>query len=103
MSDHSEHHIVPLKVYFLVFSALMILLFVTVGVAMVNLGPFNIYVAMSIAIIKAVLVVLYFMHVRYSTKLTMVVAAAGFLWLVFLLGITILDYTSRSWIPGSYQ
>ncbi|MBS1912100.1 MAG: cytochrome C oxidase subunit IV family protein [Bacteroidetes bacterium] len=103
MSDHSEHHIVPLKVYFLVFSALMILLFVTVGVAMVNLGPFNIYVAMSIAIIKAVLVVLYFMHVRYSTRLTMVVAAAGFIWLVFLLGITILDYTSRSWIPGSYQ
>jgi len=98
MSDHD--HIVPLKVYFAVFAALIVLLFATWGAAYINLGPFNIYLAMTIAIIKALLVVLYFMHVRYSSRLTWVVAGAGFVWLILLLGITIGDYVSRDWIEA---
>lgn len=102
-NNNSHGHISSIGAYLTVFAALMVLLFATVGAAYVNLGPLNIYVAMSIAIVKAVLVVLYFMHVRYSTTLTMVTAAAGFLWLILLLGITAMDYISRHWIAGAYQ
>jgi cytochrome c oxidase subunit 4 len=95
----AEHnHILPLKVYFGVFAALMVFLVATVAVAHVHLGVFNIYVALTIAIIKAVLVVLYFMHVRYGGRLIWVAASAGFLWLIILLGITATDYASRGWI-----
>ncbi|MDB5034384.1 MAG: caa(3)-type oxidase, subunit [Chlorobi bacterium] len=102
MIEHSEPHIVPKKTYYIVFATLMILLFVTVAMAFVPLGPFNIYVAMAIAITKAVLVVLYFMHVRYSNRLIWVAAGAGFVWLVILLAFTLADYSSRGWIkvPG---
>jgi cytochrome c oxidase subunit 4 len=89
----------PKKVYFGVFAALMVLLGLTVWVAHVPLGAFNIYVAMSIAIVKAVLVVLYFMHVRYSSRLIWVVAGAGFVWLLLLFGFTMADYATRSWLP----
>ncbi len=101
-AEHTEHsvhnHVLPLKVYYGVFAALMILLVATVAVAHVHLGAFNIYVAMSIAILKGVLVVLYFMHVRYSNRLIWVAASAGFLWLIIMLGITATDYISRGWI-----
>lgn len=102
MSEHHAH-ISSVKAYFGIFTLLIILLFITVGVAYINLGALNIYVAMTIAVVKALLVVLYFMHVRYSTKLTMVAAAAGFLWLILLVGITALDYISRTWVTGGYK
>ena len=68
--------------------------------AFVDMGPMNNVVMLTIAIIKATLVVLFFMHVRWSTRLTWVVAAAGFFWLLILFGITMGDYMTRGWIAG---
>ncbi|MCX6537668.1 MAG: cytochrome C oxidase subunit IV family protein [Acidobacteria bacterium] len=91
-------HLVPLRVYFAVFAALMTLTALTVFAAMQDLGPFNTVVALVIACTKAVLVVLYFMHVRYSTKLTWAVIAGGVFWLLLLLLMTLSDYITRG--PG---
>ncbi len=90
-------HVVPLKIYFGVFASLMILTAVTVSVAYHDLGPLNTVVALSIAVTKAALVILYFMHVRYSPSLTKLVVAGSFLWLFILLSITMSDYVSRAW------
>lgn len=90
-------HRVPLRVYFSIFAALMVLTAVTVWVAHIDLGLLSDLVAMSIAVAKALLVVLYFMHLRYSERLTWIFAAAGALWLLILIGITISDYLSRGW------
>jgi cytochrome c oxidase subunit 4 len=101
MSEHvQEHdHVVPKKLYFLIFAALMGLLFLTVWVAYLPLHGVGIYVAMTIAIVKAVLVLLYFMHVRYSSRLIWVVAGAGFVWLLIMFGLTASDFLSRDWLP----
>ena len=93
-------HIVPKRIYFAVFFALIILTALTVWVAFIDLGAFNDVVAMSIAITKATLVVLYFMHVRYSSGLTWVFVTAGFLFLVILLVFTMSDVLTRDW-PSS--
>jgi cytochrome c oxidase subunit 4 len=90
-----SEHIVPRKVYFLVAAALMVGLVLTYLVALRDLGPFNVVVALTIASIKALLVVLYFMEVRYESRLTWIVAGAGFFWLVILIGITLSDYVHR--------
>lgn len=97
------HHVEPRKVYFGVFAALMVLTALTVLVAMFDLGRFNIVVALFIACTKAFLVVMFFMHLRFSKPLTQVVVAGGLLWLVILLSGTITDYVSRGWLgvaPG---
>lgn len=94
---HAEHHIVPLKIYFLVFFSLMVGTLLTVAAAHVELGWLNTPIAVGIAICKASLVVLFFMHVRYNTPLMWVFASAGFFWLVILLALTLQDYISRSW------
>jgi cytochrome c oxidase subunit 4 len=88
--------IVPKKVYYRVALALLVLFILTIAVAFVHLGPFNVYVAVTIAVIKATLVVLYFMHVRYHTRLTWIFASAGFLWLIILFALTLADYATRS-------
>jgi cytochrome c oxidase subunit IV len=88
----------PLRVYFAVFGALMLLTALTVFAAMQDLGPFNVVVALVIACTKAVLVVLFFMHVRHSPKLTWAVIAGGFVWLILLLTMTLIDYLTRG--PG---
>lgn len=87
--------IIPKKTYYSIGAALFVLMFLTVAMAYVDLGPFNIYVALTIAIVKAVLVVLYFMHVRYNTKITWVFAGAGFLWLIIMFALTMSDYITR--------
>ncbi len=92
-----EHHIIPIKVYLAVFTALIVLLVVTVGVAYLDLGLFSILAAMSIAVAKTLLIVLYFMHLRYSSRLTWVFAGAGILWLVILVAFMLSDYLTRSW------
>jgi cytochrome c oxidase subunit 4 len=92
-----SEHIVSKKVYFSIFVALMVLTTVTVLVSFVDLGRFNAIVALTIAVVKGTLVVLYFMHVRYSTRLTWVFAASGFIWLFILLSFTLSDYISRPW------
>lgn len=92
-------HVLPLRVYFAVFFALMAGTALTVWVAYQDLGLMNTFVAMSIAITKAVLVVLYFMHVRYSDKLIWVFASAGFIWLIILFAFTLMDPMTRDWLP----
>lgn len=90
-------HIVTKKIYFLVFATLLLLTYATVHVAYQDLGPWNVIVALTIAVIKGTLVVLFFMHVRYSDRLTWIVVITGFAWLVVLLSLTMSDYFSRSW------
>ncbi len=94
MSDH----VVPTRIYYTIFLALMVCTAVTVGVAFVDLGPLNTVVAMTIAVVKATLVVLYFMHVKYSSRLTWVVVVAGVFWLGILLALTLSDYLTRAWL-----
>lgn len=93
-------HVVSLTTYYKVFAALMILALATTGIAFLDLGPFNTVVAMGIATIKAILVVLFFMHVRYQRRLTAVFAMAGFCWLLILLVLTASDYFTRGWMPA---
>ncbi len=93
-------HVVAKRVYFLVFAALMILLALTVTLAEVNLGRFNIVVALTIAVIKMLLVMLWFMHLRYSSHLSWAIAGAGFLWVVVMFALIFSDYLTRSWLGG---
>jgi cytochrome c oxidase subunit 4 len=90
-----SYHVVSFRTYLATFVSLMALLIVTVLVAYVDLGELNLAAAMAIAIIKAVLIVLFFMHVRYGRKLTGVFAAAGFFWLAIMLIFTLCDYATR--------
>ena len=94
MSDHVS----PVSMYVTIFSALMILTGVTVAAAFLNLGPFNFAVAMLIAGFKASLVVWYFMHVKYSPRLTWVVVVGSIFWLAILLAFTLSDYLTRGWM-----
>jgi cytochrome c oxidase subunit IV len=94
----SSTHVLPLRIYFGVFSALLVLTATTVAVAFVDLGPFNNVVAMGVATLKATLVILYFMHVRYATRLTPLVVMSGLLWLAIMVGLTFTDYATRGWL-----
>ncbi len=91
--------IVPVKTYVLVFLALLVLVGITTEVAFVNLGPLNTVVAMGIAFAKMMLVLLFFMHLVHSPKLTRVTIIAAFFWLALLMAFVFTDYRSRSWIP----
>jgi cytochrome c oxidase subunit IV len=93
-----EHHITPISVYLKTYVILMVLMVATVLVAPVHLGPLNNVVAMAIAVTKAALVVLFFMQVKYGTRLTWLWAALGFIWFLLLFGI-LSDYVSRGWVP----
>jgi cytochrome c oxidase subunit 4 len=88
-------HVTPVRIYVLVFAALMVLTIATWLVAQADLGWANDVVALTIAVTKALLVLLFFMHVRYSTRMTMVTAAAGFFWLGILIFLTLNDYWTR--------
>jgi cytochrome c oxidase subunit 4 len=90
-------HIVSTRVYYGIFAILMLGTYLTVQVAFFDLGPMNTVVALTIAVLKAVLVVLFFMHVKYSTRLTWVVVASGVFWLGILLALTMTDYLTRVW------
>jgi cytochrome c oxidase subunit 4 len=93
-----SEHIVSKKTYYTIFSALMVGTALTVGAAFVNLHNFNIVVALIIAGIKASLVIFFFMHVKFSSKLTKLWVAIGFIWLGLMLAITLTDYFSRDWM-----
>jgi cytochrome c oxidase subunit 4 len=97
-----EHHIVPVTVYIAVFLTLIVLTWVTAWVSTIDLGPLNIYVALSIATFKASLVVLFFMHVKYGTRLTKMIVGCGIFWLILLLFIVMADIRTRGWmgVPG---
>jgi cytochrome c oxidase subunit 4 len=93
-----SEHIVSRKLYFGIFFALLVLTAVTTSVAFVDLGNFNIVVAMLIAGLKASLVILFFMHVKFSTKITKMFVIAGFFWLFLMMAITMTDYLTRDWL-----
>ena len=88
-------HVTPVRIYLAVFAALIVLTAVTWGAAQIDLGWANNVLALTIAVTKAVLVLLFFMHVRYSTRMTILTAAAGFFWLAILIGLTLSDYLTR--------
>jgi cytochrome c oxidase subunit 4 len=90
--------IVSRHVYYGVYAALLALTLLTVGVAYLDLGRMNIVVALGIAICKALLVLLFFMHLRYSSGLTWIFAGAGVIWLAHLLIFTMSDYFTRGWL-----
>jgi cytochrome c oxidase subunit 4 len=92
------HHVTPVRTYLIVYAILMALLILTIAVAYVDLGPFGVPVAMTIATTKAVLILLYFMHVKDSPKLVWVFSGAAFYWLLILLGLSFNDYATRGWI-----
>jgi cytochrome c oxidase subunit 4 len=93
-------HVTPVRTYGLVFLGLLAFTALTTGVAFVDLGPFNDVVALGIAISKALLVILFFMHVKGSSRLVWVFAAAGFFWLLILFALTFADYETRVLVPG---
>ena len=93
-----REHIVSPKIYYVIFIALAVLTVVTWSVAKIDLGRMNAVVALTIAVIKATLVVLYFMHVRYSSRLTWVFVCAGFFWLAIMVALTLGDYMTRGWL-----
>jgi cytochrome c oxidase subunit 4 len=90
-------HIVPKRTYYLIFLALMVCTALTVWVAFIDLGVMNSVVAMTIAVFKATLVILFFMHVKYSPRLTWLVVIGSIFWLGLLLIMTLGDYATRSW------
>jgi len=94
---HHEQHIVGPKVYLTIFGALLAFTAITVAASYLELYVFNAVVALAIACIKAVLVVLFFMHVKYSSRLTKLTVAAGVFTFFVLITMTMTDYISRAW------
>ncbi len=94
----SEQHVVPVKVYIAVFLALVFFTLTTVAAAFIDMGPFNNVVMLGIAVAKASLVVLFFMHVKYSSRMIPLIAVAGVFWLLILFSITMSDYMTRGWL-----
>ena len=81
----------------MVFGTLLVFTGITVGAAYVSMGPLNPVVALAIACTKAVIVILFFMHVKYQSHLIKMTVGAGFFTFIVLIMMTLLDYTSRSW------
>ena len=97
----SEHIVYP-RVYVMIFLALLVGTGLTAWVAFYDFpGPLNAVVALTIAVIKATLVILYFMHVRYSPRLIALVIGAALFWIAILFALTISDYSTRAWLPLS--
>jgi cytochrome c oxidase subunit IV len=103
VADHNEHseHIVSRGLYLAIFAALMVLTFTTVWAATIDLNKYieglNVIVALVIATCKATLVILFFMHAKYSSKRTKLIIICGFFWLGIMLFMTLGDYGSRPW------
>jgi cytochrome c oxidase subunit IV len=93
-----KQHVASVRTNIMVFVLLLFLLLLTVGAAYVPLGPLQFPVAMTIAAIKAVLIVLFFMHALHSHRLTLVIGVASLLWLAIMIALTLSDYHSRGWL-----
>jgi cytochrome c oxidase subunit 4 len=94
-TEHASEHVVGIGMYLVIFAALMVLTAITTGVAYVDLGPLNNIVMLGIAVLKATLVVLFFMHVRFNSRLTKMYAIAGFAWILLLFAFTLSDFATR--------
>jgi cytochrome c oxidase subunit 4 len=105
MNDNREleqefhSHVTSLRTYTVVWICLLILTFVTTEVAEIDLGEWNVVVALIIAATKMSLVGIFFMHVKGSSHLTKLIVAAGLFWMAILFALTLGDYFSRSWLP----
>ena len=95
-----ESHVVPISLYVAIWATLMICTALTVFAASVDLGIFNIVVALLIATFKGTLVVLFFMHLRYSSRLTMITVIAALFWLFIMFSLTLTDYLTRHWLTS---
>src|SRR5262245_43698772 len=99
MEPHADqHHVVPVRVYITIFLTLMMFTALTVFASFKDFGPGNTIIAVSIAIIKATLVILYFMHVRYNDNIVRIAVFTGFLWLGVMIVLTLSDYIARGWL-----
>ena len=96
-NENHDHHIVPLSIYYTIFVALLVGTALTWWVATIDLGPLNNVIMLAIAITKATLVVLFFMHVKYSSKLTWLVVGGSLFFLLVLIIFTLNDYMYRGW------
>jgi cytochrome c oxidase subunit 4 len=103
VAEHSAEHIVSPKIYAAVLTALLVGTVLTVEAAKVDLGRLNIVAALAIATIKMTLVILFFMHGKYSPRRTKLVIVAGFFWLAIMLGLTLADYSTRHAEPSRSQ
>jgi cytochrome c oxidase subunit 4 len=90
-------HILPKRVYYTIYAILMFCTYLTVQIAFLDLGVMNTVAALAIAVFKASLVVLFFMHVKYSPRLTWAVVVGSIFWLGILLAMTMTDYLTRVW------
>jgi cytochrome c oxidase subunit IV len=92
----NSKHVLSVKLYAVIFIALVALTLTTTGVAFIDLGgSINVIVALTIAVVKALLVILFFMHVRYSDRLTWIFVGAGFFWLAIMMALTLGDFLTR--------
>lgn len=99
MADHAhgQPHVVPTRIYYAIFATLMVLTGATVAVAYIDLGRLNTVLALAIACFKAAIVVLYFMHVKYGTRLIKLTVIAGLYWMGIIFALTLGDYLTRAW------
>jgi cytochrome c oxidase subunit 4 len=97
-----SQHIIAVRTYVTIFIALLVLLLAAIGIAYLDLRWANFPLTMAIATCKSLLIILYFMHARFSSRLTWIIAGAGFFWLAIMMTLTLADYLSRGWldIPG---
>jgi cytochrome c oxidase subunit 4 len=93
--EHHEHHILPVSTYIIIFALLMGLMVATIIAAFFNFGSLGLPIAMAIALTKAVLIVLYFMHIKFSDRLLTVFAVAGVFFLLILVTFTLGDFIAR--------
>jgi len=91
-------HIVPIRIYSIIFAALLALTAATCAISFLNLGRMNAVVALVIAFVKALLVALFFMHLRYSPRLMQIVIIAGLFWLGIMIALTMTDFLTRGWL-----
>jgi cytochrome c oxidase subunit 4 len=89
----------PAKIYWRTCAALMLLLALTWSIGYINLGMFNVVIALAIAVAKALLVALFFMHIKGSSRLLHLAMAVGVIWLVIMFSLTLGDYLTRGWVP----
>ena len=98
-----SEHIVPVRIYLMIFAALLVGTGLTVFAAFVDFPwQFNTIVALTIAVAKATLVVLYFMHVRYSSRLVWLIVGAALFWMAIMFSLTFSDYFTRNWLSAGY-
>jgi len=97
-NNHSGEHLVSVATYLTIGATLLVLTGLTTWIAFVDLGPFNAAVALTIATIKALLVILFFMHVKYAgERMTRAVVVSGFFFLAILMALSMADYLTRAW------